>query len=196
MNRLTKIQRSQLIGIAIGTLALMAALWGFGVTAMQSELVKTEAKSAAMRKELRDAEAKIRRESEINGTLLNRSDLLAKREAGLVPDRDAYSWLIEKFNAFMQSRSGVSIDTYSQPEYSDSGMIPKFPYRWATFHLKGTGYYHDIGKFFADFENTFPYYRIQSPILSVNTGAGMEAEKLSFSFDIAAPVINSSPEVK
>jgi hypothetical protein len=191
MNKLTKAQRDQLISIAIGTVMLMAVLWWFGVTAKQKELAATQQKSADMRKKLHDADALIRRESEIGGTLQNRGALLAKLEAGLTPDRDAYAWLINTMNAFIQPRKGVNIDSYSQPEISEAGLIPKFPYRWATFHLKGTGYYHDLGKFFADFENDFPYFRIQSPVLSANTGPGMEAEKLSVTFDLVAPVIDT-----
>jgi Tfp pilus assembly protein PilO len=196
VNKLSKAQRDQLLGIAIGTVALMAILWYFGVTAKQSELAATRRKCADMRQKLHDAEALMRREDEISGTLHSRSELLARREAGLAPDRDAYAWLINTVNAFIQSRKGVNIDTYSQPEISDAGIIPKFPYRWATFHLKGTGYYHDLGKFFADFENAFPYFRIQNLNMSANAGPGLEAEKLSVTFDLVAPVASSSPDIK
>jgi hypothetical protein len=196
MNKLSKEQRDQLIGIAIGTVGLMAALWWFGVKSIQHDLIVTKDKTTEMQKKLHDAETLMRSGGEIGETLTNRSDLLAKREAGLAPDRDAYAWLIKTINDFITTRKGVSIDSFSQAEIGDVGMIPKFPYRWATFHLKGSGYYHDLGKFFADFENNFPYFRIQNPILSVNVGPAMEAEKLSVSFDLVAPVIASSPDIK
>ena len=192
MNKLTKAQRDQLIGIAIGALMLMAALWYFGVTSMQRDLLVTERKSAEMQKKLRDAEALMRQGDAISGTLRSRSELLAKREAGLAPDRDAYAWLINTMNTFIESRKGINIDTYSQPEMSDEGIIPRFPYRWATFHLKGTGHFHDFGKFFADFENDFPYFRIQNLTMTANSGGGMEAEKLSVTFDLVAPVASTS----
>ena len=163
VNKLSKTQRDQLLAIAMGTVVLMGVLWYFGVTAMQAELVATRRKSADMRQKLHDAEALMRRGDEISGTLQTRSDLLAKREAGLAPDRDSYAWLIDTMNNFIQSRKGVNIDTYSQPEISDKGLIPHFPYRWATFHLRGTGYYQDLGKFFADLENSFPYFRVRKP---------------------------------
>ena len=196
MNKLSKAQRDQLLGIAIGTVGLMAALWYYGVTALQSELAATRKKSAEMQQKLHDAETLMRRGDEISATLRSRSELLAGREAGLAPDRDAYAWLINTVNAFIQSRKGVNIDTYSQPEITDVGMIPKFPYRWATFHLKGTGYYHDFGRFFADFENAFPYFRIQGLNISANSGPAMEAEKLSVTFDLVAPVASSGPDIK
>jgi hypothetical protein len=196
VNKLSKAQKDQLIGIVMGTVMLVVALWYFGVTAKQTELAATQRKTADMRKKLHDAEILMRRGDEISGTLEARSELLAKREAGLAPDRDAYVWLLDTVNTFIQSRTGVNIDTYSQPEVSDQGSIPKFPYRWATFHLKGTGYFQDLGKFFADFENAFPYFRIENLNMSANSGPGMEAEKLSVSFDLVAPVAPSSPDTK
>ena len=191
MNKLSKAQREQLIGIAMGVVMVMGALWYFLVMAKQDELVQTRRKSADMAKKLHDAEALMRREGEIGSTLQKRSDLLAQREAGLAPDRDSYSWLINTVNNFISTRKNINIDTFSQPEMSETGLVPKFPYRWATFHLKGTGYYQDLGKFFADFENAFPYFQIQNPVMSANSGAGMEPEKLSVSFDLVAPVTGS-----
>ncbi len=191
MNKLSKTQRDQLLGIAMGTVMLMAALWYFGVTAKQKELIATRQKSAEMQKKLHEADSLMRREGEIGGTLQSRGELLARLETGLAPDRDAYAWLINSMNTFLQTHKGMAIDTYSQPEISEDGIIPKFPYRWATFHVKGSGYYHDLGRFFADFENNYPYFRVQNPVLTANTGAGMQPEKLSVSFDIVAPVISS-----
>jgi len=191
MTKLSKVQRDQLLGIAMGTLMLMAALWYFGVTAKQSELAVTQKKSADMLQKLHDAESWMHRKDEIAATLHSRSELLAQREAQLAPDRDTYAWLINTMNNFIQSRKGISIDCPSQPDISDAGLIPKFPYRWAVFHLRGTGYYHDFGKFFADFENAFPYFRIRNPTLSANSGPGMEAEKLSITFEVVAPVADT-----
>lgn len=196
MNKLTKTQQERLAAIAGGTLVLMAVLWYFGVTASQTELLMTRKKLADMQLKLRDAEALMQRGNEISGTLQTQSDLLAKREAGLAPDRDAYAWLIDTMNNFIQSRKGVNIDSYSQAEISDKGIFPRFPYKWATFHLRGTGYYEDLGKFFADFENSFPYFRIQNLNLSANSAPGTDAEKLSVSFDLVAPVAVTSPDVK
>ncbi len=199
MNKLTKAQRDQLIAIGIGTVMVMAALWYFGVTAKQDELAATRRKLADMTKKLHDAETLMRREDEISGTLHARTTILAQREGGLAPDRDAYSWLINTVNNFLQAHKDsdhVNIDSYSQPEISENGLIPKFPYRWATFHVKGSGYYEEIGKFFADFENAFPYFQILNPVLSANAGPGLEPEKLSVSFDLVAPVNGSGSDSK
>lgn len=192
MNKITKAQRDQLIAIGMGCVMVIGLLWYFGVTAKQDELVATQKKSAEMAKKLHDAETLMRRQGEIDTTLQARSEMLAQREAGLAPDRDAYAWLINTVNNFIAGRKNVNIDTYSQPEITDSGLVPRFPYKWATFHLKGTGYYQDLGKFFADFENAYPYFQIQNPVFTANTGTGgLEPEKLTVSFDLVAPVTSS-----
>jgi hypothetical protein len=193
VNKLTKEQRDQLMAIAIGTLGLMAALWWFGVKSMQQDLVVSRAKSAELQKKLHDAQTLMRSAEEIGETLTNRLEILNKREVELAPDREPYLWLIKMMNAFIQSRN-VNIDSYGgPPDITDVGLIPKFPYRWATFHLRGSGYYHDLGKFFMDFESKYPYFRIQNLNVSVNVGAAMEAEKLSVTFDLIAPVTSSGP---
>ena len=193
MNKLTKPQQDQLAALAIGAVGIIGALWYFGVSAKQHELAVTRDKSAKLEKQVHEGETLMRRGDEIGEALQTKSDLLTKREATLTPDRDSYAWLINAMNTFLQSHTNINIDTYSQPEISDTGIIPRFPYRWATFHLKGSGYYQDIGKFFAEVENAYPYYRIQDVNLSPNTGPATEPEKLGVTFDIVAPMVTSSP---
>lgn len=197
MNKLTKDQREKLIAIAMGTVMVMGLLWYFGVNGLQDSLVSLQKKSAKMQGTLSDGERWIRRETEIRDTLQSDSAQLSKREAGLAPDGDrAYAWLINTMNSFIQSRSGINIDTYSQPTFSETGILQKFPYKWVTFHLKGTGYYHDIGVFFRDFENSFPYFRIENPYFTANSGPGMGAEKITVEFDLVAPVVSGGGDTK
>jgi Tfp pilus assembly protein PilO len=188
MMKLSKAQKDQMIGIAVGTVAVLALLWFFGVAAKQDELAKTAKNTAHMRDTLSAAEAKIRQGEDIAMQLQAHVQLLEKREAMLASNIDPYSWIISTINPFIQSRKGVNIYHYSQPDVADAGIIPDFPYKWATFHLEGTGYYHDFGKFFSDLENNFPYFRVQNLIVSANTSGGGEAEKLSVAFELVVPI--------
>jgi hypothetical protein len=188
VSKLSKSQREQLIGISVGTVVLLAALWFFGVTTKQQELAKTEDNTAQTQDKLKRAESTMRRGEEIAAKLQARRELLDKREAMLAPDRDAYAWIISTINPIIQSRKGLSNFHYAQPEISDSGIIPGFPYKWATFHVQGTGFYHDLGKFFADLENNYPYFRIQNLDMSANVATGVEAEKLNVVFELVVPV--------
>ena len=188
MNKISKTQRDQLIGIAAGTVVLVGILWYLGVTAKQEELSKTEQNTAQMRDTLKKAEGTMGNGEEIAEQLEARTQLLEKRESMLAPDRDAYAWIISTINPFIQSRKGVNIYHYSQPEVTELGIIPEFPYKWAAFHLEGTGYYHDLGKFFADLENNFSCFRVQNLEMNSIATLGAEPEKLNVSFDLVVPV--------
>jgi Tfp pilus assembly protein PilO len=191
MIKLSKQQKERLGGIAFATVLVIAALWYFGVRAKQAELQRTQENTRTVLRTLKDAEAEMSRGMEIAAKLQTRSELLAKREATLAPDRDAYAWMIGEINPFIQSRKGVNIYSYSQPEVSDAGTIGGFPYKWATFHLKGTGYYHEFGRFFADLENEFPYFRVQNLAITGNSTPGVDAEKLAYTFDLVVPMTSS-----
>ena len=91
-------------------IAVIAALWIFGVMAKQTELERTRERTRMVRKTLKDAEAEMSRGQEIAAKLQMRSDILAKREATLAPDRDAYAWIIQQINPFIQFRAGVNSD--------------------------------------------------------------------------------------
>ncbi len=188
MNKLTKAQKDQLIGVVMGTLALVGLLWYFGVAAAQDDLSKTERNTAQMKDTLDKAERQIRMGPEVAEELTARTNLLAKKELLLAPDRDAYAWIIGTMNEFLKNRKGVNLSSYSKPDVSDYGVIPNFPYKWATFHLGGSGYYQELGKFFADLENGFPAFKVENVEISANTVVGGEAERLSVRFDLVVPI--------
>ncbi|HEX3716363.1 MAG TPA: hypothetical protein VH595_00205 [Verrucomicrobiae bacterium] len=192
MNKLSKQQQERIGAIIGGAVLIMGMLWYFGVNAKQEELRRTRENTRAVLKTLKDAEAEMTKGTEIATQLQASSQVLAKREAILAPDRDAYAWIIGEINPFIQSRKGVNIYSYSQPEVTDEGIIPGFPYKWATFRLKGTGYYYEFGKFFADLENQFPYFRVQNVEIAANSGPGVEPEKLAYTFDLVVPVTPTS----
>jgi Tfp pilus assembly protein PilO len=189
---LSKQQQERIGMIILGTVVLIVVLWYFGVMVKQDQLRRTRDNTRTVLKTLKDAEAEMSKGSDIAAKLEARSQVLAKREAILAPDRDAYSWIMTGvINPFIQARKGVNIYSVSQPDIAEDGLILHFPYKWATFHLKGTGYYYEFGRFFADLENSFPYFRVQNVEISANAGPGVEAEKLAYSFDIVAPVVPS-----
>jgi hypothetical protein len=188
MIKLTKPQKDQLIGIAVGTVVLVGALYYLGVTDRQDALSNTEKNTAKMMDTLKMAEGKIRQGEEIAEKLATRTQLLDKRESTLVPDRDSYAWILSTLNDFIRPRKGVNVISVNPPEVGESGILAGFPYKWATFHLVFSGYYHDMGVFIADLENNFPYFRVQNLAVSANTTVGTEAEKLTVSFDLVAPV--------
>jgi len=70
-------------------------------------------------------------------------------------------------------------------------LLPAFPFKQVKFAVTGTAYYHDLGRFIADFENTYPHIRVAN--LQVQPGdAGDGAEKLSFRMEVIA-LVKSTP---
>jgi Tfp pilus assembly protein PilO len=218
MIKLTKAQRDQMIMVVVGTVAVSAALWWFVVNDRDEALIQTRQKSQQIHDKLSKAEELLRHSEQISETLRDQSNKLQQIESGLAPDRDAYGWVILNLNSFVTNweaqataQSNVPpnsiintalphevhiVSMGGPPEVSDKGIIPRFPYRWATFHIKGIAYYHDFGRFVADFENAYRYFRIQNLDISPSSGVNAEPEKLSFSFDLVAPVQPAGQEIK
>ena len=123
---------------------------------------------------------------------------LATRKLKAIEDTMAsgadYSWallLMEKSRAGQE----VNIIDVTRPAKGEVGVLAQFPYDAAVFSVRGAAYYHQFGKFLADFENRFPYFRVQN--LSLGPGAesatgsdGSAArasdEKLTFRMEIIA----------
>ena len=105
-------------------------------------------------------------------------------------------WIVT-INTFVNSfnethQAHIDIPQFSREVSCDIGMYGKFPYRAASFILRGTAFYHDFGRFVSDFENTFPYMRIQNIELEPNpvtTSANPDdAERLQFKIEVVTPV--------
>jgi hypothetical protein len=82
----------------------------------------------------------------------------------------------------------VDVSVTSQSPISDVDLLPDFPYKQLKMTVGGMAFYHDFGKFIADFENTFPHIRIVNLSLESGSGTGDNAEKLNFRIDIIALV--------
>jgi len=100
---------------------------------------------------------------------------------------DMYAWVIQTVGRFGAERR-VDIPQFSREVTTDVGILPKFPYKAAIFNVRGNAYFHDLGQFLADFENSFPYARVQN--LELEPGASSAAsgttdpEKLAFRLEI------------
>jgi hypothetical protein len=97
---------------------------------------------------------------------------------------DIYSWTVEMVRHYKVSYK-VDVPEIGQPNVSEMDLLPAFPYKQLQFTLRGTGYYHDVGKFIADFENKHPHMRVVNLDLEL---MGTDTEKLSFRMDIVALV--------
>ncbi|HSY42361.1 MAG TPA: hypothetical protein VK811_00515 [Candidatus Acidoferrum sp.] len=180
-------KRNQLF-IALGGAILLIAGLVFGLIRPQYT------KLSSIRKQIQDTQEHYKsienliKQSNAGGTeLAALTNDLANTESDMATG-DIYAWTVDTMRHFKIGYR-VEVPDVGQPSVSDVDVIPNFPYKQLKFTIRGTGYYHDVGKFIADFENKFPHMRVLNLDMSSSVNDG---EKLSFSMDIVALVKNAS----
>jgi len=187
-SKLPKEKRTQLVAVVLFAVLALGGL-GFGLIKWQYKKLRdiTE-KTEVAEKRLGKVQTAIRRADEIEREFKEKSALLAQQEESMASG-DAYSWVVNLLRRFKLSYK-VEIPQISQPTPpSDVNLLPKHPYKQVTLKLGGTAYYHDLGKFIADFENEFPHIRVVNLTLEPATSVGSaEKEKLQFYMDLVVLV--------
>jgi hypothetical protein len=90
--------------------------------------------------------------------------IIEGRQVKMAPQGDYYNWffkLVDQFRKDEKLDTGFIVDL-TMPESVEAGLLPKFPYKAASFGLRVNGQFHDIGRFIASLENNFPYFRVQN----------------------------------
>jgi Tfp pilus assembly protein PilO len=186
-------KRNQLIFTIIGIVIVLGLAW-FGLVGWQQGRLKAinDQTTTALDNEKKMQQAtkfadKVKAELDTVQQQLNRSE--ADMGSG-----DLYVWAVTMVKDFKVAYPHIDIPQLSTPEVSDCNLISKFPYRQATISINGTAFFHDLGKFIADFENRYPHARVQNLDLSPASGAERdnEHEKLAFHMEIVA-LVNLPP---
>lgn len=185
LKKLPKAKRDRLILVVLLTALALGGL-GFGlIRAQYASLKRTRAKEQTAVAELQKMKDTINRAEQIETQLAAASQTLTTREENMATG-DPYSWAIDMIRRFRIAHK-VDLPVIGQPVVGETTLLPKFPYKQASFALSGTGYYHDIGKFIADFENQYPEIRVVNLRLSpASSLANEEKEKLEFKLEIIA----------
>jgi Tfp pilus assembly protein PilO len=195
MKNLPKEKRDRLILVFLGTCAIMAGLY-LGLISMQRRSLEAMTKRRQEQEsKLSNGERLARSLPQIQANLEEAAARLKAIEATL-PSGDMYSWIILTVNNFKENYK-VDIPQFSREVPAEVGMFTKFPYRAAIFNLRGTAHFHDFGRFVADFENAFPYMRIQNieldPSSVSNSSLQSDEEKLNFKMEIVTLVNPVAP---
>ena len=198
MRPLSKDKRDRLILVGLGGMALMAGLYFGLVSTSQSSLEQMARAQVEKELKLQGGQRLVSSMPEIQQHLDSTVADLKGLESNMASG-DLYSWFIQTVNTFKdKDEYKVEIPQFSREVPGDVGMFPasRFPYKVATFHLRGSAHFHEFGRFVADFENSFPYMRIQNIELDpVSSGAASgqgEPEKLSFKMEVVV-LVNSTP---
>ena len=188
MKNLPKEKRDRLILTGIMTVAVIAGLW-YGLIGTMRESMTTISKQMDDKKtKVVNAQRLVNSTSDLQKGLEEATAKLKVIEADMAAG-DMYSWIILRVNKFREDRK-VEIPQFSREVRTDVSMFPKFPYKAAVFTIRGSAFFHDLGKFISDFENAFPHTYLQNLELepasasSATTSPGTHPELLTFKMEI------------
>jgi Tfp pilus assembly protein PilO len=181
-----KEKRTQFIFVIFCTLAVLGLIGFLLIRPQYQTLSRIHQTANDERDKLQKIKDTIKKAGDTTTQLSNVVSNLSRAEEDMASG-DNYAWTYDTIRKFKASYR-VDIPTIGQPSLGDEDALAQFPYKQLRVTISGTAYYHELGRFIADFENTFPHIRIVNlAIEPVNT---MEAgnEKLSFRMDIVALV--------
>lgn len=161
MNKLSKEKRDRLLLVCLGTAAILCALYLLVVTAQRTALAACAEQTDLAKDKLAKAERWLRMAPGIQSRLEACRQELASRQEQMAP-LDKFKWFYNTLEGFLTRHQVKLIDITREPQVGEVGVLPKFPYQAAVFGVKLRARYHDFGKFLADFENEFPYMRVQN----------------------------------
>lgn len=186
MKHLSKEKKQQLLLVVIGTLGVLLGIWFGLISWQQNTISRLSSKRDATRSKFNGMTDALKHATEISSDLDVEKQKLDEAETQMASG-DLYLWIINTVRNFKAEHPRVEIPQYSTILVGDTTLLPKFPYKQVTLTIAGKAYYHDLGTFVADFENQFPYIRLQN--LEIQPSTGMEgafSEKLSFRVDVVA----------
>ena len=194
MVKLSKEKRDRLIVLIIGTLAVASGLWFGVIKTRRQQLEDSKGRLEEAKDKLDKAKARVQQAERVELEKEAAARKLKVIEQTMASGVDLYSWaylLLEKTRAGHE----VNIIDVTRPAKGEVGMLAQFPYDAAIFSVRGTAFYHQFGKFLADFENQFPFFRVQSLSLSPGSESLVASddssgrvgnEMLQFKMDIVA----------
>lgn len=184
MNKLSKEKRDKLILVCVGIGLVLAAIYFLLIRPQRAAIAKTKADTVAARNKLQQMDDAIQKADVVTNDRARANSQLAQSESDLAFG-DPNAWIYDTIRHFKENYK-VDIVVNGQAAIGDVDMIPNFPYKQLKVSVSGTAYYHDLGKFIADFENVFPHARITNLSLGPAGGSGENREKLSFRMEVIA----------
>lgn len=190
MNRLSPEKRNQLILATAGVLAAMALIYFGLIGPEKASLVRINNNKIAAADELKKSEEAIKKAPSTETELANAVYNLSQAETDIASG-DIYAWVNDTIRRFKANYKGVDIPVIGQPVKGEVEVLTGIPYQQLKVTLNGTAYYHDLGKFISELENTYPHIRVVNLQIEP-AGSGSDNEKLAFKFDFVALIKTQS----
>jgi len=190
MKKISQEKRNQLIIVAAATVAVLGLIYFFLIQPQYDSLTKIASAKKAADAKLVNIKSTITNAGTVANNLSETASTVTQSEEDMASG-DLYSWTYDTVRRFKQPYR-VEIPDVSHPTIGEMDLLPSFPYKQIRFGITGTAYYHDLGKFMSDFENTFPHARLVHLVVEPLPGADTTNEKLSFRMEIIA-LVKSNP---
>ncbi len=193
MNKLPKEKRDRLILVGIGTVLVLIGI-GYGLIRPQyATIAAVNSQVSSSLDDLQSKEDTIKKADTVSAQLADLNDTLTKNQSDMASG-DPSSWIYDTIRNF-KGKYKVDISVSGgQLVPGPVDLLPKFPYQQLRAAVNGTAYYHDLGKFIADFENAYPHARITNLALEPVGGPGDSNEKLSFRMEIIVLINPTAPQ--
>ena len=167
MNKLNKEKRDRLALIGVGTALITLLLYFFVISPQRQQIDEHEDKILRTSELLNKDERWLRQRPAIQENLTSHRQMLETRQSEMAP-LDKFKWFYNTLESFRSPFDVSLVDITREPEFADVGVLANFPYQAAVFGVKLNATYHDFGKFLGDFENRFPYMRVQNVRLELD----------------------------
>lgn len=187
--KLSKEKRNQFILVLFCTMAVLVLMWLYLVRPGYAALSQTAAAQSKASNKLADTQNTIKHADAAAAELTEETQALSNAETDMASG-DLYSWTYNTLRLF-KAPYQVDIPDIGHPDVGTMDLLPTFPFKQVRFTVTGAAYYHDLGRFIADFENKFPHMRVVNLQMQPADASGAN-EKLSFKMDIIALVKSSS----
>lgn len=160
MNKLSKDKRDKLILIILFSVGISAVLYYLVIMVQQEMIADFATRTANRQAKLDQAEGIKKRRERFHENLAEQRKILNAKQADMPrPDQD-HLWFIN----LMEERRriyGLNVEEVRTPEPTMAGVLPEFPFRAVALSVTMSGRFTDFGRFLADFENSFPYMRVE-----------------------------------
>jgi hypothetical protein len=179
MKWLPKEKRNPFIFVVLIAATLLALICFGLIGAQRATLVRVADERKSASQKLQEIEDTIKKADVTEKQLSDVTFALNRSEEDMASG-DYYSWTVDTMSLFKKQYK-VEIPEVGHPAVGEVDLLPAFPYKQIRFSINGKAYYHDLGKFVADFENAFPHARVVNLVID---SAGGDGEKLAFRMDI------------
>lgn len=102
--------------------------------------------------------------------------MIDAKQKNMAQPGNYYYWCFRLLERATTPYDVTLVTVQNMPEIGEVKMFPSFPYKTATFQISLSCRYQNFGRFLAEFENAYPYMRIQNVSMSPEgSGRGRSA---------------------